>query len=94
MSYMTPEGGAMLYHDLSDRAFLSVTPVTFVRKILERNPQMTCNMLTIENMKFIFVRRFPNCRMHDDFSNPKNLHQMGMLTSKCLHKSPMPDVRA
>ena len=54
--YVTPSGDVMFYPDIADRAFLNISPLTFVNKLMVANPNMPVKMLISENIKYTFVR--------------------------------------
>ena len=53
MSFKTPDG-AILHPQFSDRALVNVTPTTFVRKLLQENPDIPCRLLTSNNVMCVF----------------------------------------
>lgn len=54
MSYKSLDGIAIKFPDLSDRALMNIYPCTFMRKLLLRNPEMPCRLLTINSITCVF----------------------------------------
>lgn len=48
----------MLYPEIADWAFVDISPLKFVNKLMAANPDMPMKMLTCENIKYTFVREF------------------------------------
>ena len=59
--YMTPIGTVIYYPWIADRAFLEISPLTFVHKLMVANPNLPVKMLTSENIKYTFVSTLFYC---------------------------------
>ena len=55
--YLPPTGGIILYPEIADWAFVNISPLTFVNKLMAANSGMPVGLLTSENIKYTFVRK-------------------------------------